>query len=284
VVNAAVRAVLAAGLICAACVAACARSPSGAAVDRDRDGLDDRLEDELAAHHLPSIHEFGEVGGLAEECGAPYPRPVLFRARPRPDSQDSSPREVAITYVLLYADDCGGLGHPGDSESFTVFVHLDPVSHVWRVAGVSAVAHLGTPAERRTVGSGDAIWVSRNKHAPFATFESCEDGDIVNDQCRLDGPPPSGVVLLNVGEPSAPLSDDLGDVIALVGSRGAHSSASLSIFRGRKIWSRARTVDGDAPLLDVAPQFFINRATYDLPPGVTWPDEAEIPVSSLRSR
>ena len=50
---------------------------------------------------------------------------MLYRARPRQSSGGTNLDSVAITYVLLYAEDCGPLGHAGDDEAFTVFLHRD---------------------------------------------------------------------------------------------------------------------------------------------------------------
>ena len=80
--------------------------------DGDGDGLDDGLEDAVAANFFPYV--WFDSG---EDCTAPAnegnPGTVVARVRPHPG--DAS--KIAITYVILYARDCGdwwGGGHNGD--------------------------------------------------------------------------------------------------------------------------------------------------------------------------
>ncbi len=239
-----------------ACIAAGSGAEQNSAApakagDRDRDGLDDRLELQLATRHLPALHQYA-ADGERDQCLAPDPRPILFRARP---ARIAPPREVVgITYVLLYAEDCGGLGHRGDSEAFTLFLARD-AGQDWRPVGAIAVAHQGTEAERLSVGDGHGIWISRNKHANYATLEACADNDLANDMCAADGPGPR-VRLLNVGEPAAPLARDAGEV--------------WNRARGVRIWDHGQLFEGG----DLTRQLFLPDA-FLVATDVTWPDEAE---------
>lgn len=219
--------------------------------DGDRDGLDDGLEASLAITHMPALHEFASDGDL-DRCPQPRPRPVLYRARPRPTIAGVDRDAVAITYVLLYAEDCGALGHAGDHEAFTIFLHRDPDR--WRAVAALAIAHQGTSAEQRSIGPGSEIWVSRNKHANFAVFAACGDSDLAGDVCAEAGPAPSAFAYLNVGEPWAPLSNDVGDVNEL--------------FRGHRIWNHERFLDAG----DLTAQLFLGTPV-SVPPVVEW--EAE---------
>lgn len=150
---------------------------------------------------------------------------------------------MAITYVLLYEDDCGPLGHAVDHESFTVFLEPDPAGREWVTQGVLAVAHRGTSIEQQTRGSGTDIWVSRNKHANFADVHACGVHDLWMDECLEHGPPPSHFTFVNAGEPEAPLVGDLG-------------SAIHARFRGLHAWP----VDGRAEPGSLAAHF------EDVPP------------------
>lgn len=241
-------------------------------VDRDRDALDDRLEDDLAKRHFPAVHEFGETNGVKEDCPGPLPRPVLYRARPRLANTQPDDSYVAITYVLLYAEDCGALGHAGDNESFTLVLHRQPESGRWQTVMASAVAHRGTEAEQRSVGNGTSIWVSRNKHANFASFDACGDSDVLGNECALDGPPPPHVVFLNAGEPWAPLTNDLGDIVAVMASdRATPSDPLFKLFKGRRIWNHDRFLEAG----DITSDLFID-GRMPLPPGLTWDPEPDV--------
>jgi len=224
---------------------------SNAVIDRDRDGLDDRLEEALAKARFPAIHEYGEAEGLREECGDPLPRPVLFRARPRVVNRAVDPAYVAITYVLLYMEDCGFAGHRGDNEAFTVFLHRAGNGE-WQTVSGSAIAHQGTSVERRTIGNGQAMWVTRNKHSNYASFDACDDRDPLLDLCAKEGPSPKGIIFLNVGEPGAPLSNDVGDLFAA--------------FRGQPIWNHQPFMEAG----DITAQLFITPSTYPVPSGLAW--------------
>ena len=220
--------------------------------DRDRDGLSDRLEQRLAVESMPAIHQFAEDGQV-DRCPEPVPRPVLFRARPRRTESSVDLEHVVITYVLLYSRDCGALGHEGDAEPFSVFLARDGATARWQVISAQAVAHRGTPFEQVTSGSGRDIWVSRDKHANFAAFDGCGERDA--DVCSRSGPSAPVAAWLNVGEPGARLSDDLGDVAA--------------VFAGREIWGGQRF--GGAGT--ITENLFLTRST-ETPPGVNWlPDE-----------
>jgi hypothetical protein len=218
----------------------------GPTADVDRDGLDDARESALAVAHFPVVHEYAE-GGDSDACPQPRQRPVLYRARPRQSAGIPDLDTVAITYVLLYAEDCGPLGHAGDSEAFTVFVQKSPGNALWRTVGAIAMAHQGSPAEKTSVGTGREIWVSRNKHANFATFQACGDSDIPGDICAETGPPAPIHAFLNAGEPGAPMSRDVGDVLLEAGvrlnrvaGRNARSDEETRhayfLFRDQRIW------------------------------------------------
>jgi hypothetical protein len=299
--------VVGAGLLLAAAFA-CRWSPGGAIVDRDGDGLDDRVEARLARKYLPTLHEFADASNAGGRDACPWPttRPILYRARPRLSNRQVDLENVAITYVLLYAEDCGALGHAGDDEAFTVFLHRGP-GGVWQIGGAEAVAHRGTPVERRSIGSGQAIWISRNKHSPYATFEACGVDDWIVDVCAKDGPSPPGYMLLNVGEPSAPLSNDAGDVLLTGGadpyaarrlapwlverddetararlidalrqpgvSSGDETNLAYLLFRGQAIWSHRQFLGAG----DLTAQLSHGAVTLHLPQTLNW--DAEDPAA-----
>ena len=236
--------------------AGCVSVPPRDVADRDRDGLDDRLEAQLANAHLPIIHEFAD-GAEEDNCLEPRARPILYRARPRVVADGLDRNEVAITYVLLYAADCGGFGHPFDHEPFTVF--LRRIGDTWQTVAALAVAHQGELNEQRSAGAGREIWVSRNKHANFATFDACGDNDLSLDVCAADGPQPRGHTLLNAGEPWARLTNDLGD---------AHQ-----LFRGRRIWDHSPPGGGG----NLTAQLFITVTRSEIPAFEWGPEQERMP-------
>src|SRR5262249_43643673 len=72
--------------------------------DADQDGLDDDFEREVAERNLPALR-------LAQNEHCPGPHGIVYRVRRHPQA----PQRLAITYVVLYQQDCGDLnGHIGD--------------------------------------------------------------------------------------------------------------------------------------------------------------------------
>jgi hypothetical protein len=181
--------------------------------DLDGDGIDDDLEREIAELNFPKV-----LMAMGEACGAPHG--VVYRARRHPQN----PKRIAVTYTVLYANDCGELsGHVGDAESFAITVDLDAQPGAPATVGVTAAAHAGTRCASTSscetaAGTGACgetpsastppeviIWASQNKHANYLSTATCENNCL--DGCsagtRIIGP------LLNVGEPDRPLVSDL---------------------------------------------------------------------------
>jgi hypothetical protein len=176
--------------------------------DADGDGLDDELEREVAWLNFPKL-----LLAPDESCGAPHG--VIYRVRRHPQN----PKRLAITYVVLYANDCGELnGHVGDAESFAITVDLDAQPGALATVGVEAWAHFGTACGSTSScesapgtgacgdRSGDiVVYSSRDKHANYLSTNTCSDNCF--DSCgagqRLTGP------LVNVGEPDHPTVTDL---------------------------------------------------------------------------
>ncbi len=182
--------------------------------DQDADGIDDNLEREVAELNFPQV-----LMALGESCGTPHG--VVYHARRHP----LNPSRIAITYTVLYANDCGDLsGHTGDAESFAITVDLDAQPGAAATVGVEAWAHAGTtcgstsscqtgvamnacasPATATSSQSEIVIYASVAKHANYLSASTCDDNCL--DSCtagtRIVGP------LLNVGEPDHPMVTDL---------------------------------------------------------------------------
>ena len=115
-------------------------------------------------------------------------------------------------------------GIPVTTRRLTIYVRRDDSPARWHVVRADAVAHGGTPAERRSVGDGTAMWISQDKHSPYATYEACVGDSWFIEACAQNGPTPQ-VTLLNVGEPTARLSNDVGDVAVRAGADPAAAHA-----------------------------------------------------------
>jgi hypothetical protein len=181
--------------------------------DDDGDGIDDDLEREVATLNFPRV-----LLAEGESCGAPHG--VVYRVRRHP----LNPKRLAITYIVLYGNDCGDLtGHVGDAESFAITVDLDAQPGAAATVGVEAWAHAGTAcgstSSCETAAASGAcgepasvtsppeivIYASRDKHANYLSRSTCSDNCL--DSCspgeRVWGP------LVNVGEPDHPTVRDL---------------------------------------------------------------------------
>jgi hypothetical protein len=284
--------------------------PPHATQDLDRDGLADDLEAYLAVTFFPTIHEFAGPEGN-DECPLPLTRPVLYRARPRVVKHRVDSDYVAITYVLLYAEDCGALGHVGDDEAFTIFLHHDRIPDRWRTIAASASAHQDSRSERDSVGAGRAIWVSKNKHSSYATFEACDDSGVPGEVCTEDGPSPRSYAFLNVGEPWAHLSNDVGDVMLRSGAdpvaaralapwyrspmtdrilerliqamrrapAGPSEQANYAylLFRGHTIWDHRRFLGAG----DITAELLLGHRMSSIPTGLEWDAEGVVTPSNF---
>jgi hypothetical protein len=179
--------------------------------DLDGDGIDDSLEQTLAETYLPFL-------SLDPEDGCSLGG-IVFRLYPHP----MDPSLIHIVYDHLFETDCGLNGHTGDNEVFgaTINPKIPPPSGI---LALRAVTHQGQVCEKTTqcgtcpglnacataMKNGQAYPVafsSKDKHATYVekdqcNFFACFDSCSLNDK---DTP----VVLVNAGEPSAHLTEDL---------------------------------------------------------------------------
>jgi hypothetical protein len=179
-------------------------------VDDDLDGLPDADEALLAAEYLPFL-------SLDESDGCPR-MGILFRLRPHPDD----PTKLHILYDMLYESDCGLGGHVGDDEVFALTV--DPsLPAPDGILAMVAIAHQDTACEAvttcgcdsdpcETTGWNGADWpvvyASLGKHGNYLTEGACDGACVLTNWCTLAATPPSPV-LVNAGEPEAPLTRNL---------------------------------------------------------------------------
>lgn len=190
----------------------------------DGDGLDDALEDAVAAHFFPWVwFDSGEDGGCTDPATDTNPGTAVARVRPHP----ADPSKIAITYTILYRRDCGdwwGGGHNGDVEPFTLTLAPNAAcTYGYGAFALKTIAHEGTTFEhvdqRRLGNTCDwgrlaggspqvaRIYSAENKHGNYADVGTCEDGALGNDHCSESFTREYTVV--NAGEDGARRVDEL---------------------------------------------------------------------------
>jgi hypothetical protein len=182
-----------------------------ASADVDGDGIDDALEQTLAETYLPFLSldptDACSLGG------------IVFRLYPHP----MDPALVHVIYDHLFETDCGLNGHTGDNEVFgaTINPKIPPPAGI---LALRAVTHQGEICEKITqcgtcpglkacataMKNGQAYPVafsSKDKHATYVEKDQCNVFACL-DSCALNDKD-TPVILVNAGEPSAPLTEDL---------------------------------------------------------------------------
>src|SRR5262249_55182963 len=156
--------------------------------DRDRDGLDDAMEQFWAEQYMPYL-------SLSPDENCPTAG-IVVRVTPL-----SMPGLVHIVYNVLYDNDCGLDGHVGDAESFATTVHT-PLPPPAGIVSIRAISHRGTFCEvdsdcgrcngqtacATLVKNGQqwpAVWASRNKHGNYVNRSStCKFNNTCLDDCE----------------------------------------------------------------------------------------------------
>lgn len=177
--------------------------------DHDRDGLDDRCEDELAAAFAPELRVDPSECGFDRSVSPARPGGEYLYAVQR--SHDT--RQIRIAYLPAYYVDCGWSGpkcaltsemcegHTGDSEFMIVELGFNATTPGWIVQGVFLSAHchgrsdgrcrwyrdaalhrfqwIGESARR----NGPVVWVARGSHAAYPGRGDCDTGFWQFDTC-----------------------------------------------------------------------------------------------------
>jgi hypothetical protein len=190
-------------------------SGGGAAfVDKDLDGLDDAWESEVARDYLPFLSL--DPGDKCPLGG------IVFRLRPHPENAAL----IHIVYDHLYERDCGLTSHVGDNEAFGVTIdpQIPPPAGLLTLVGIG---HQSTICEKTTTcgscgglnacttaikngASYPVVFSSKDKHASYVEKDQCNPILSCFDTCTL-APTTTDVLLVNAGEPGAPLVADLTD-------------------------------------------------------------------------
>jgi hypothetical protein len=202
--------------------------------DSDHDWLDDECEFQLARAFAPAM-----AISPGDYCpgGEPYWTAKYF------DNQQpyNWGAFVRIGYMPGYYQDCGALGHAGDSEFMMLAVKYNTTTRHWEAWEAYMSAHEGTfnaasdytPNPSRLLLEFPTrslayprVWIARGKHGFYRTRNECDTRALFNDTC------PDNVVMgrmrvyrfRNAGSafvdnfPAGVLSDDL-DLRNLVGRR-----------------------------------------------------------------
>lgn len=226
--------------------------PGHAFADADGDGIDDALEDVLAARFFPWVwFDSGEDAGCPDPATPTNPGTAVARVRPHP----VDPSKIAMTYAILYRRDCGdwfGGAHNGDVEPFSMTLAANPgcphgfgafalktTGHTGTWFEHSDTHHLGTACDWGRLAGGSPqvakIYSAENKHANYAFLGTCEDGAAGNDHCSESFTRTYNV--FNAGEDHARRFDELSayqfpgeyawSAVAFSGSLGRGSNAGL---------------------------------------------------------
>ena len=205
--------------------AALPQSPSNpadtAALDSDRDGLSDALEQALLAQFVPALQvAIGDCSSRPALFAANLPDPTVQaedgtlygQVTPRPATA-SAPPSIEIHYYHLWRKDCGRFGHDLDAEHVSVLLRPAPEPGQWRAAYWFAAAHQDTVCDASQIARastlqaedyGASVSISAGKHASFLNPALCPRG-CGGDSCLHNAPlSPAGVV--NLGEPGAPMN------------------------------------------------------------------------------
>jgi hypothetical protein len=178
--------------------------------DLDHDGIPDAEEDRIAHEYLPYL-------AVSASDGCPLGL-ILYRLRPHP----SAAGLLQMVVDHLYQRDCGALGHLGDDETFGVTIDPSRPAPAGIVA-IRAVAHQATACEATTecgqcpgMNGCDTgtrrglvypvVYSSKDKHGSYT--DRCNGSCFLTNYCSLP-PTPNEPMMVNAGEPDAPLTHDL---------------------------------------------------------------------------
>ncbi len=194
------------------------------AVDSDRDGLSDALEQALLVQFeptffvgqrdcsvVPAQFEAGVARPTVErEDGTIYGQVFLSKS-----STDDVPL-VELHFYHLWRRDCGGNGHLLDTEHVAVLVQGsggDLASARWKALYWYAAAHekticdvsqIARASTLDAVDHGAKVWISPDKHASYLNEKLCQGG-CGADRCEAMVPLAVGRIV-NLGEVGRPMN------------------------------------------------------------------------------
>jgi hypothetical protein len=191
------------------------------ALDLDRDGIADDLEQELLDRFVPRfLISSGECDTLPAvfSPGSKHPRTIARdgtiygRVFPAPPGPDGAQR-LEIHYYHLWSRDCGSAGHDLDAEHVSALAEMAGDSG-WVALYWYAAAHEDTVCDKGTLSKasllgvahgGPRVWISRGKHASYLDPRHCSLGcgaDVCSGPFRVLTPEH----VINLGELASPLN------------------------------------------------------------------------------
>ena len=201
-----------------------AQAARGFHVDTDRDGLSDALEqrllDQFAPRFFVAEHDCsGSPAAFKPEVRVPEVEAedgtIYGQVFPAKDVSDDV-KVVEIHYYHLWRRDCGGHGHPLDTEHVAVLVRASDThlaAATWKAVYWYAAAHEDTVCDVSQIARavtlhaedrGAAVWISPGKHASYLNETLCRRG-CGADRCEHMVPLPA-TTPVNLGEPAHPMN------------------------------------------------------------------------------
>jgi hypothetical protein len=200
----------------------------------------------------PALNGTGDTNLIATRI-SPYPQQYTWSSTP--DSVQVHPvplvaarhlvpgmiwhnHFIMVHTAVLYGQDCGLLGHQADVEGFHFSLvytgpdsaagwMYDTIMNRWVGATIQSVGHDGTACQQiQTLpyrsylnpSGADTIYASPNKHANYLTVPGCNSPFICNPNCN-SAQTRKITINVNLGEPGAPLVNDLGTYYAAYGGQ-----------------------------------------------------------------
>ena len=196
-------------------------------VDSDHDGLSDVLEQALLVQFRPTFmvgqHDCSNLPSeFSADSIIPKPKAdngtLYGQVFPSGVSMDAAP-VAEIHYYHLWKQDCGGHGHPLDTEHVSVLVRASDSkfsSATWKALYWYAAAHENTVCDVSQIARastlhaedvGATIWISPGKHASYLNQTLCQRG-CGADRCEvMTALVPEKII--NLGEVGHPMNGSL---------------------------------------------------------------------------
>lgn len=185
-------------------------TPPGRNDDKDKDGIPDLLEYDLAHKYFPNVMVYGDKYDLQQSyLKNGYATPFLVqRIGGGQCGNDNQMKcleiRLGITFIMDAGDDAlGGYGsHIGDSEMYMAVVKRNGTwsqakdnANEWQIIRDFTTAHWGTPGEDSKMkayprGKSERVTIhsATRKHALYHSNSACDSGSVLSvDDCPGSG-------------------------------------------------------------------------------------------------
>jgi len=185
------------------------------AQDRDRDGLDDAIEQHLIEQFVPAfLLSAGEcdLAPASFSAGSATPQVVArdgtIYAQATPAwAVDPSGHTIELHYFHLWNRDCGPNGHALDVEHVSALATAEGALRWYAAAHEDTVCNASSSLSAHALDAeqhGPRVYISGGKHASYFDRESCRSG------CGAEACGAASQVaiarVINIGERGAPLN------------------------------------------------------------------------------